>query len=282
MSRKILTCYLRLTHVTQALPRLPSRQHPVVRAFRDAAATSAPHVLLDGAHLVREALAAGLPLAHLLVTAHFRETAAPFDAELIAAAMASGVTVHEAAPAVVSAASPVRTSSGIVALARWQPVPLAAAFASAPALVIALVDVQDPGNVGAVIRSADALGATAVLALDRTAHPGGWKALRGAMGSTFRLPVARASWTDALSAARAAGVRIVATGIGGGTRLDACDLTQPTVVLVGNEGAGLSPEAAAQADERATITMRAGVNSLNVAVTAAIVLYEARAQRRSA
>ncbi len=92
--------------------------------------------------------------------------------------------------AVMAAMSPVREPSGIVALAAAQPATLDEVVAATPALVVVLNGIQDAGNVGAIIRAADGCGATGVIAIEGTADPFGWKALRGAMGSTFRLPVA--------------------------------------------------------------------------------------------
>ena len=252
-----------------------------MQAFREAAADPArsAFVVLDGAHLVRDALSADVPVRQLLVSSAFLQRA-PTDArDLMNAAASAGAIVSYATPTALDAASPVRTSSGIVALAEWTVAPLAAAFHPPPALALGLIDVQDPGNVGAAIRSADAMGATGVLTLDRTAHPGGWKALRGAMGSTFRLPVARDESGAAIRAARSAGLRILATVADVAAALERVDLTRATMILLGNEGAGLPPDIAAEADDRLTIPMRPGVNSLNVAVTAALVLYEARRQR---
>ncbi len=204
---------LATTAVPSAPVRVSSRRHPAVRAFREAAAHpgSSSSVILDGAHLVRDALAAGVPVRRLIVSSDFLRRAAAEDRALVEAAAATGAAIYHATPAVLEAASPVRTASGLVALADWAAAPVDAAFAPAPALALALIDVQDPGNVGAVVRAADAIGATGVLALDRTAHPAGWKALRGAMGSTFRLPVVRGRASEAIDAARAAGLRILAT-----------------------------------------------------------------------
>jgi TrmH family RNA methyltransferase len=139
--------------------------------------------------------------------------------------------------------------------------------------------VQDPGNLGSAIRAADALGATAVLALEDSADPGGWKALRGAMGSTFHLPVATADTGDVLAWCRAHGVQVAATVAASGRTADAVDLRAPTLVLLGSEGRGLPDDLVTQADVRVTIPMSPRVNSLNVAVTAALILYEARRQR---
>ena len=270
------------TAVPASSSRVSSRQHPIVRAFRDARdAAAGPTILLDGAHLIREALAAGVPVQTLLASTHFLSDAPREDRDVITAAARSGAEVHEATAAVLDAASPVRTSSGVVALAHWLPAPLAEILTPAPALVVGLLNVQDPGNVGAVIRSADALGATGVVALDRTAHPGGWKALRGAMGSTFRVPVGRDQLLTTLTAARAAGLRVAATVPHGAASLDDFDLAQPTLVVLGNEGAGLGDEFDEHigVTERVSIPMRKGVESLNVAVSAALMLYEARRQR---
>ena len=264
--------------------RLSSRQHPVVRAFRELAGDAGARagvldVMLDGAHLVREALAAGVRLRTVLVSTEFLGHASPADRATATAAARSGASVYECTPSVLAAASPVRTPSGIVAIAEWAPATIEATFTPAPAMAMGMVDVQDPGNVGAAIRSAHGLGATGVLALDSTANPAGWKALRGAMGSTFRLPVAQSASAIALAAARSAGLRILATVAEDAQPLAETDLVPPTLVLLGNEGAGLPPEVAAAADARVTIPMRAGTNSLNVAVTAALILYEARRQR---
>lgn len=262
--------------------RIASRQHPVVKACRQAAADpdGPDGVLLDGPHLVRDALAAGLPIQTVLVSTDFLAQAGPGDRAVIDAAGAAGAAIHEASASVLASASPVRTSSGIVALANWTAAAVPAAFQPAPALTIGLVDVQDPGNVGAVVRSADALGATGVIALDSTSHPGNWKALRGAMGSTFRLPVARGRGDAALASARAAGLAILATVAAGAMAVEEIDLARPTLVLLGNEGAGLPSDMLGAADARIAVPMRPGVESLNVAVTAALVLYEARRQRR--
>jgi TrmH family RNA methyltransferase len=264
------------------LLRLSSRSHAIVRACRDLASTagSGDQVLLDGVHLVAEALAAHVAVETLIIVAD-EDRSLP-AAAIVHLAEQRGATVYEATQSVLDAASPVRTPSGMVAIARWAPVALTTIFAPAPTLTLGLVDVQDPGNVGGIIRSADALGATGVAALGQTAHPGGWKALRGAMGSTFLLPVARSALAPALAEARRRGMTIVATVPGGAAAAEATDLTGDVFLLLGHEGGGLADDVAASADARVTVPMREGVNSLNVGVTAALLLYEARRQRQRA
>lgn len=254
--------------------RITSRQHPVVREFRQVARRGETPglVLLDGEHLLREALAAGIRVRTVL------SAAAPAD--LVTEATAAGASVYGCPGNVLEAASPVRTPSGIVAIAEWTPSDLETIFRAQPALVVGLVNVQDPGNVGSSIRSADALGATGVLALDATADPSSWKVLRGSMGSAFRLPIARTSLQAGNAAARQAGARILATTAASGRPVDEADLRAPAVILFGHEGLGLPPHVVAEADEAISIPMRTGIDSLNVAVATALVLDAARRQRQ--
>ena len=262
-----------------ALQKLTSRQHPIVKRFRRLAARRSGEtaILLDGEHLIAEAIASGLRLDTVLIDG--RRTA------LARRAQEAGATIYETTAAVIAAASPVQSSSGIVAIAAWSPQPCAdglSAPAGAPPLALGLVDVQDPGNVGSAVRAAHALGATGVLALDRTADPAGWKALRGAMGSTFHFPVARCSLRDAVAEAKRRGLAIAAAVASEGSPIHEANLRQPLLVLLGNEGAGLPDDTVAGAAMRITIPMREGVDSLNVAATAALILYEARRQREDA
>ena len=234
-------------------------------------------ILIDGAHLLDEAIAASVPVRAILVSAEMLSRGP--ERALVARAARGGATVHEASAAALDAASPVRTASGLVAIGEWRPAGVNAVFDRRPGPAVGLVNVQDPGNVGAVIRSVDALGGSGTVTIGETAHPGGWRALRGAMGSTFRTPVARATLEESVEAARRQRVRIVATATGAATPIDAVDWRTSTLVLMGNEGAGLPAHVIDHADEIASIPMHTGVESMNVAVTAALILYEARRQR---
>ena len=262
--------------MSAALERVSNRHHTLVRACRLLArGVRDGRVLLDGAHLVGDALRAGATLEAVLATG----PALAASGDLGAALRAAGVPVYEAGAAVLDAASPARTPSGIVAIARWTTAEVSGLFRPDPALVVGLVDVQDPGNVGAVIRAADALGATGVASIGQSADPGGWKALRGSMGSAFRLPVARTDLATLLDAARHGPIRVVAAVAHGGVPADAAHLERPTVLLMGHEGAGLSETVIEQADERVSLAMRSGVDSLNVSIATALLLDAARRAR---
>jgi len=254
--------------------RLTSRKHAVVQRCREAAAGDDPDlVLLDGAHLLAEALDAGVPIALVLTDGR--------EQRLVARARKAGATVYEGTTGVLEAASPVRSPSGVVTLAHWRTTRIVDAMAAPDAGCLGLVGVQDPGNVGSAIRAADALGATGVLILDGTADPRAWKTLRGSMGSVFHLPVGLGKTAEALADAKHAGLAVIAAVAQNGTPLTEVDLRGPALILVGSEGAGLPAAIVDRADARVTIPMRGGVDSLNVAVTSAVLLYEARRQREA-
>ena len=134
--------------------------------------------------------------------------------------------------------------------------------------MIVAIDVQDPGNVGAIVRVAEAGGATGVVCAGACADPFGWKALRGSMGSALRLPVlVHRDVREAIDEARRHGCRIVATSPRGGRPLFESDLRGPIAILIGGEGPGLAASEIDAADERVMIPMQPPVESLNTAVT---------------
>ncbi len=264
---------------------ISSRQHPFVKRCRAAAArrgSPGEAVLLDGIHLVHDALAAGLVIDVAAVTAS--ALTHPEIEALVAALGAAGVDVIEVTSAVMDAASPMTTPAGLLALAESPAATIEDVLPPPAALAVALMGVQDPGNVGAVVRAADAAGASGVLVCDGSADPFGWKALRGSMGSAFRVPVAPGvGVTGVLAAARARHVRVLAAVLDGDApSLFTCDLTGPTLLLLGGEGHGVPRAAVSDADGRIRIPMASGVDSLNVAVAAGVLLFEARRQRTAA
>ena len=261
--------------------RVSSRQNPVVTRFRDLARNRArgEQVLLEGEHLVAEALASGLAVETIAI-AERAGTGADRLAERIE--RAGGEALRVSGP-VMAALSPAKEPSGIVAIARLAPASAADALRAAPQLIAVLAGIQDAGNVGAIVRAADGCGATGVIATGGTADPFGWKALRGAMGSTFRVPIATHQPLAGIIGSLAQHqIAIVAAVPRGGTPLPDARLRGPLAIVLGAEGAGLPDEIAAAATERVTIPMRPPVESFNVAITAALILYEAAKQRAAA
>jgi RNA methyltransferase, TrmH family len=261
---------------------ISSRQNPIVRTFRELAAhppVDGSRLLLDGAHLVEEARAAGLTIEHAAVSARHVDDGT--DIARLADALARGASnVLAVTEPVMNAVSPVRSPSGIVAIASRKPSSVEEICAHPNALIVAAVDVQDPGNLGALLRGAEAGGATGAVVCGASASPFSWKAVRGSMGSVLRLPVAAGLGAEALvTSARTLGVRSVASVPRGGSEPGAIDWRGRVILFVGGEGAGLSPETIAASDLRVTIPMQPPVESLNVAVAAALLVYEARRQR---
>jgi TrmH family RNA methyltransferase len=284
------------------MERVTSRQNAVVKRFRDLARDSraaapvgraavhgtgghAGEILLDGVHLVQEALACDVPVE--LAAFSDRQVGnvlSPLGrlAKDVRTRGGKAILVSEA---VLAAISPVQHPAGVVAIGRARATDVRVVFSAACdkgphlPLVVVLAGLQDPGNVGAIVRAAAAFGAAGIVAIEGTANPFSWKALRGAMGGTFRLPIAaRGTASDVIAAARDHDVRIVAAVPRGGTPLPRVDFHRPLAIVMGGEGAGVSSALMTAADLSLTIPMRAPVESLNVAVAAALVLYEAARQ----
>ena len=261
--------------------RITSRQNAAVKEYRDAARGDTPDILLlDGLRVIREALAAGIRLRHVMVA--LDAVAKPGVARLLEAIDADVVTIATASGTVMDAISPVKSTSDVVALAA-RPVFEASPYAGSAPLVVVICDMQNPGNVGAIVRVAEAAGASGVVVAGQSADPYGWKALRGSMGSALRVPISlEPSAHDAVTNARRHGASIVATVPREGVQPFEAKLSGPTALLIGSEGVGLAPDVVDTADQRVSIPMNAPVESLNAAVAAAVLLYEARRQRPSA
>jgi TrmH family RNA methyltransferase len=261
---------------------ISSRENPVVRAYRELASepdAAGARLLLDGVHLVRDARDARLGFESVAVAAS-RLTGETEEGSLARALDTEGVAVLSVADDVFVAMSPVRSPSGIVAIAERRPIDAAAITNTRGGFALVAVDVQDPGNLGALIRTAEAGGVTGVVVGGASAHPFSWKALRGSMGSALRLPVATAAGvSDIVECVRAGSTKTVASVPRGGRAPDEIDWTGSVVLFLGGEGPGLPADIVSQCDDRVTIPMASGVESLNIAVAGAILIYAARRQR---
>jgi TrmH family RNA methyltransferase len=266
--------------MTKSMRRITSRQNPLVARFRAVwKGDDRTGMLLDGAHLVSEALDAPLAIEHAIVASAALDQ--PHIAALVERLRRAGVDIVSAPATVMGAVSPVRTPSPIVAIAPRPNGTRQRANEQAVPFIAVAYDVQDPGNLGAIARVAEAAGATALIAGGQSADPYGWKTLRGSMGSVLRLPILverdEAALVESLRRRRC---RIAATAPRDGTPVYEADLRGPLAILVGGEGGGLPPSILASADLRVSIPMTPPVESLNTAVAAAVLLYEARRQRR--
>jgi RNA methyltransferase, TrmH family len=259
-----------------------SRSNPLVRRLRDLrdATRAGDTCLLEGPRLVIEAVSAGLPILEAVAAPRAERT--PAGQEALGRLARAGIVPRRVHEDLLASLSEAESSQGLLAIARRPRFEEAALLRGTPFVIVA-VGVQNPGNLGGLLRTAEAAGATGALLAGPTADPLSWKALRGSMGSAFRLPHLRErNVAAALDRLEKRGLRLAAAAPHGGTAYDQADLRGPLALLVGNEAAGLPPEVESRADLRLRVPLRAPVESLNVGVAAGILLFEAARQRRFA
>lgn len=255
---------------------IESRSNARLKALRRARSGRSDHAVLEGPHLVSEAIATGIRLAFVLATEEFLATAA---GQALAARLAEPPIVTLAK--LLDEAADSDAPRGIVALAERPPATLDALPRRSGGSYLYLDGVQDPGNLGALARVAEAAGAAALLLAPGCAHPNHPRAMRGSAGSLLRFPAVRVTGTAAVDEALAdLAPTWIALAARGGENLFAAPLEGSLILALGAEGPGLSAAVAARADRRITIPMRAPVESLNVATSAAVMLFE-RARRRA-
>jgi TrmH family RNA methyltransferase len=258
-----------------------SRANPLFRRLRALKERGAERdlCLLEGPTLVEEALAARVEVAEAVAVPELE--ASPRGAAILATLRAKAVPVRLLHAGLVASLSETETSQGLLALARRPRFDEASFFPATPLLVVA-VGVQNPGNLGGLLRTAEAAGATGAYLAEGCADPFSWKALRGSMGSAFRLPHRGGARAEALlDGLEARGIVVLATAADGESLYDEVDLTRPSAFLFGSEGAGLPSLLVRRAASRLRIPLTPPVKSLNVGVAAGIVLFEAARQRRS-
>ena len=236
--------------------------------------------VVEGVRLIEEALAAGLKFRGAIVSPELDRTAR--GVALREDLESRAVPVQDMGARTFAQLADTDSPQGIVAIVEprtWRTEDLAVG----PGTVVLLVDgVQDPGNVGTLIRTAHALGAVGTIVLRGTADAQSPKALRAAMGATFRHPVVSLDDAALITWARKNDVTLWAAAADGtplSRALESDKRAGPIAVIVGNEGAGIRPHLNAIAATRVAIPLAAGAESLNVAVAAGILLYEVTRER---
>ncbi len=236
-------------------------------------------IFVEGERLIEECLQSGLKL-----TACFHEPNPNPRAQKIIAEMARrDCPLYQAPRAALETISDTVRTQGLIALAERPESSfdrtLSARDGVAP-LIVCLDSVQDPGNFGTIVRTAEAAGASGVVATKGSVDAFSPKSLRSSMGSAFRLPIATGVEREELGARiRSAKLRVVATAADGETLYSAYNWREPTMVIFGAEASGVGRELLERCDEHLRIPLRAPVESLNVAAAAAAVLFEAARQR---
>jgi RNA methyltransferase, TrmH family len=245
------------------------------RALANPGRTGDPLTGVEGPILLREALRAGLRL-HCVFVAHGSEPL------LDPLGLPEDLDVLSVPRELLDSAMATDTPQPVAALLEppdWTWAHLQLDRKASSPLILVLAGIQDPGNLGTLIRSAEAFGADGVIALPGTVSAWNPKAVRASAGSVFRMPLLTVSEDEMFQNLRAAGVRVVATTVQGAQAPDLMNLADPVALLIGNEGNGIPLNLAAKADGAITIPCPGPVESLNAAVAASVLLYEAARQR---
>lgn len=264
---------------------ITSRQNRRIKDIRALRRSKGDRVLLEGPHLVAEAVASGLALEEVLAAPGFFESSAE-GGELRRVLAALPEPPLEVAQDVLASLADAEAPKGLLAVARLPRGGVETLPVVPDGVYLFLEGLQDPGNLGAVARSAEAAGAAGLALAPGCAHPNHPRALRGSAGSLLRLPAAvgveAAALDDRLRGGLAKPPRWAALVPRDGELLWDADLSGPLVLAVGAEGPGLSDALLARADLRLTIPLAPPVESLNAAVAAALVLFEIRRRRSGA
>ena len=263
------------------LRRIEGRHNPLVKELRAAFAhgelTSDGHCAIEGMRILEEAIRSGLKFK-----AVFFRASAENRADRLLPQMAAHVDTLLLPDKLFASAVPSESPQGVAALVRCKQFKLEDVLAkSQSGPLLAIAGVQDPGNLGTILRSAEAFGASGVLLGEGTVSPFNSKVIRASAGSVFRLPMVQAKLADTLDTLRKRGLGLIATSSHKGTPLDQANLSGPLAVFIGSEGAGVPSDLLAAMDESVAIPHSPNVESLNAGVAASIVLYEAARQKQS-
>jgi RNA methyltransferase, TrmH family len=256
---------------------LTSTQNPLVKQIRKLHGAKERRetglCLLEGTHQIQEAIAVKYPLKTLCCTEQWQAQ----HPELWSIALETGDRVESVSDEVIRAMATTVNPDGVVAIAPRLAIPTPPIPAN---LTLVLAAIQDPGNLGTMIRTAVAAGADGLWVSQDSVDPDNPKVLRASAGQWFRLAMGVSDrLTELVTSYKQQGVKVIATTSHTDTSYWDVDWRSPALILLGNEGAGLSQELAALADVRVKIPMAPGVESLNVATAAALMLYEVRRQR---
>lgn len=262
-------------------PLLTSSANPRVRAavaLRDRRERDRTGLtLVDGAREVRRSLEGGASIVEAFIC---EPLLAGADARAVLDRLATdGVSVHLVTESVMGGVGFGERAEGIVAVARIPSHELLDLALPEDPLVVVVEGVEKPGNIGAVLRSADGAGADAVVAADARTDLFNPNAIRASLGTAFSVPIASASTPATLEWLRDRGLRVVAARVDAERLYSDADLTGPLAIALGAETDGLSPAWSGSGIESVRLPMLGIADSLNVSVTAAILLYEARRQR---
>lgn len=258
------------------MDQITSRANPKIkqaRALRNRKEREASGLfLVEGITHVAAALEAGGAVEYLCYAPDLLTS--PFAKDLIAQASARNIPCYPTSPEVFASLAEKDNPTGLLAVARKPIFNLQSLPFNPQSFHIALASPQDPGNLGAILRTMDAVGANSLILLDGGADPYHPGAVRASMGAIFTVPVVSTSFAEFAQWARGHSYSIIGTSARAETDYRAADYQRPLILLLGSEQKGLSPEQMAICDQTVRLPMQGKVSSLNLAVTAGVMLYE--------
>ena len=262
---------------------ITGQKDPVIRIIRelltDDGRQREGRFLVEGEQIVRRAFDYGACVWVLVLTERF--AASPGSEPLRERARSARVEVHTATEGLIAKTLGAKPTPECLAIVERNVIDLAECLGGPCPLVVMVEHGENADNLGMLLRSADAAGASGVILTADTTDPFARRVVRGSRGGVFTVPLCiHRDVGPAIEAAKEAGVRVVATSAAGETPYDDIDYTCPSMIVVGNEHVGISDEARAAADEVVRIPMLGRIDSLNIAVAASVVLYEAVRQRK--
>ncbi|MBC8248733.1 MAG: RNA methyltransferase [Anaerolineales bacterium] len=229
------------------------------------------HFVIEGVRLVREAFRAGIVPALLFYDE--RIDAIPGGRELLAEMQRGDSPAFAVSERVMKALADTVSPQGVLAVVPF----VELAPPAGPSLVLVIDRLRDPGNLGAILRSANAAGVEQVILAPKTVDPYNPKVVRGAMGAHFRLPILALSWPEIAEALT--DVQVLLADVRAVRAYHEVDWTRPSALIIGGEAHGASREAKELAAATIAIPMHGGAESLNAAVAASVILFEAARQR---
>jgi len=261
---------------------LTSDQNPKVKYFHSLknkkTRRASAKFIVEGIHLVREALQSG-SAERIIYGENILKTAE--GKELLGRIISSDIPNEEASEKIIGYLSDVETPQGIIASVMPKVCDLGDLFDAPDPLIVVACGIQDPGNLGTMIRTADAAGCTGIILSEGTVDPYNDKAVRASSGSIFHLNIVKIDdIIELVSALKRRGVKIISAVVGAEKDLYSSDLRGPVALMIGSESKGLPSDIERYSDETVSIPMVGRAESLNAAVSCAVLLYEALRQRR--
>lgn len=262
------------------MTNISSRQNPKIKLVRSLRQRKTRKELglfiVEGTFHIGLALENKAPIEFVVYSPDLLDT--PFAKELVQKIASAGIETVSTSPEILASLSDKENPAGILAVARQQPTPLSDLRLDAASFAAAIVAPQDPGNLGSILRTIDAVGATGLILLDGGVDPWHPSAVRAGLGAHFSKSIVQASFTEFAAWAKKNGVHIYGSSAHAERDYKQVEYKSPAVALLGSEREGLWPEHLAICENVVGLPMRGSVTSLNLSVAAGILLYEVAAK----